>query len=175
MNKRDLSISMRQAAVRSLALALPIALLQTCLYFGQVGFRGLPANASLAWFGFLLLAGIPMHEIIHLLAWSLFTGKSLRTFKLGFQWASLTPYAHSRQPMSIHAYRAGSIAPGLLLGIVPWIGSLFTGNLLLFFYGLAYTAAAGGDFLILWLLRNVKPDALVEDHPSNAGCYVLEP
>ena len=27
--------------------------------------------------------------------------------------------------------------------------------------------------MILWLLRNDKHPALVEDHPSEAGCYIL--
>jgi len=35
------------------------------------------------------------------------------------------------------------------------------------------TAAAGGDMMILWLLRKDKSPVLVEDHPSEAGCYVL--
>ena len=35
--------------------------------------------------------------------------------------------------------------------------------------------AAGGDWLVLWLLRGVSPGAFVEDHPTRAGCYVLEP
>jgi hypothetical protein len=76
--------------------------------------------------------------------------------------------------MDIFPYRIGAAAPGFLLGIIPWLISLFNGSLLLFFFGLAYTSAAGGDFLVLWLLRPVKPNTLVEDHPSNAGCYVYE-
>jgi hypothetical protein len=106
--------------------------------------------------------------------WALFARKPLSTFKLGFQWASLTPYAHSREPMDILPYRIGSFAPGLVLGIIPWLISLFNGDVLLFLFGFLYTSAAGGDFLILWLLRRVKPNTLVEDHPTNAGCYVFE-
>jgi hypothetical protein len=45
----------------------------------------------------------------------------------------------------------------------------------LFWFSLIHTAAAGGDWLILWLIRGVKAGSLVEDHPSNAGCYVLAP
>jgi hypothetical protein len=41
-------------------------------------------------------------------------------------------------------------------------------------FGLLYTTAAGGDFLVLWILRNIKPNTLVEDHPTNAGCYIIE-
>ena len=76
--------------------------------------------------------------------------------------------------MDIFPYRIGSLAPGLILGVIPWLISLFNGDVLLFFFGLAYTSAAGGDFLILWLLRKVKRNSLVEDHPTNAGCYIFE-
>jgi hypothetical protein len=107
-------------------------------------------------------------------AWALFAKKPLSVFKLGFQWKSITPYAHCKEPMDIQPYRVGSFAPGLLLGILPWMASLFTGDILLFLFGLLYTIAAGGDFLILWIIRNVKPGTLVEDHPTNAGCYVFE-
>jgi hypothetical protein len=53
--------------------------------------------------------------------------------------------------------------------------SLVLGNGNLFWFGLVHTAAAGGDWLILWLIRKLKAGRLVEDHPTNAGCYVLEP
>ena len=76
--------------------------------------------------------------------------------------------------MDIRPYRIGSFAPGLLLGVLPWFISLFTGDLLLCIFGLLYTTAASGDFLILWIIRHVKPNTLVEDHPTNAGCYILE-
>jgi hypothetical protein len=37
------------------------------------------------------------------------------------------------------------------------------------------TYAASGDMMILFLIRDVKPPAQVEDHPTDAGCYVLVP
>lgn len=174
MNQRDLSISMKDAATKSLVIAGPIALVQVVAYFVIHKFLHIPANVSMFWFAFFLLAGIFIHELIHLLSWKIFTRFPWSTFKIGFQWKVLTPYAHCNQPMDIFPYRIGSAAPGLLLGIVPWLISLFNGNVLLFFYGLAFTTAAGGDFLILWMLRTVKPHTLVEDHPSNAGCYIYE-
>ena len=174
MNKRDLSIPMKEATIKSLILAAPIAIIQAYVFFQFHQLFELPENENMLWFAFLLLAGIFMHELIHMIAWAMFAGKPLNTFKLGFLWTALTPYAHCKEPMGIRPYRIGSLAPGLLLGIIPWFASLFNGNVLLFFFGLAYTSAAGGDFLILWWLRNVKPKTLVEDHPSNAGCYVYE-
>ena len=172
--KRDISIPMSEATSKSLLIAIPIAILQVVPFFLMHGFPALPNNSNMTLYGFLLLFGILAHELIHMFAWALFAKKSLKAFKLGFQWKSLTPYAHCKEPMDIQPYRIGSFVPGLLLGILPWLISLFTGNILLFFFGILYTTAAGGDFLILWLMRNIKPNTLVEDHPIRAGCYVIE-
>jgi len=37
-----------------------------------------------------------------------------------------------------------------------------------------FTVAAGGDAMILWSLRKEDRGALVLDHPSNAGCSIVE-
>ena len=63
--------------------------------------------------------------------------------------------------------------PGLLLGIVPMVVGVVIGSGWLLFFGAISTLAAGGDMLILWLLRGVPGHRLVEDHPTNAGCFVL--
>jgi hypothetical protein len=173
-NKKDISIPMSEAASKSLLVAIPIAILQVAPFILIYGFPAISANTNITVYGFLLLFGILIHELIHMFAWALYAKKSLQGFKLGFQWKTLTPYAHCKEPMDIQPYRIGSFAPGLLLGILPWLISLFTGNALLLFYGLLYTTAAGGDFLILWIIRNIKPNTLVEDHPANAGCYIIE-
>jgi hypothetical protein len=172
--KKDISIPMSEATGKSLLIAVPIAILQAAPFFLIHGLHAVSANANMTLYGFLLLFGIFIHELIHMFTWAFFAKKPLRAFKIGFQWKSLTPYAHCKEPMDIGPYRIGSFAPGLLLGILPWLISLFAGNILLFFFGFLYTTAAGGDFLILWVIRNVKPNTLVEDHPTNAGCYIIE-
>ncbi len=174
MNKKDVSIPMNEATGKSLLISIPIAVIQAALFFSIHDLPALSTDIKMTTYGFLLLFGILAHELIHMFVWALFAKKPLRVFKLGFQWKSLTPYAHCKEPMDIQPYRLGSFAPGLLLGILPWLMSLFTGNFLLFFFGFLYTTAAGGDFLILWIIRNIKPNTLVEDHPTHAGCYVIE-
>ena len=77
--------------------------------------------------------------------------------------------------MEVTAYRLGTMMPGLLLGVFPYLLGIMTGNVWITFFGLFLTLAASGDALILWLIRNVKPGRLVEDHPTGAGCYVIEP
>jgi hypothetical protein len=41
-------------------------------------------------------------------------------------------------------------------------------------YGVIFLIAAAGDFIVLWVLRGVPGDVLVEDHPTRAGCYVYD-
>lgn len=165
---------MGEAASKSLLIALPIAILQIVPFFLIHRSPAISLNVNMTVYGFLLLLGILVHEFTHILAWALFANKSLKAFKLGFQWEALVPYAHCKEPMDIRSYRIGSFAPGLLLGILPWLISLCTGDILFFFFGLLYTTASSGDFLILWLMRKIKPTTLVEDHPANAGCYIIE-
>jgi len=109
------------------------------------------------------------------MSWVIFGHKPFSAIKFGFQWKSLTPYAHLKEPVEVTPYRIGAFMPGLILGILPYFLSLALGDGNLFWFSLIHISAAGGDWLILWLIRNVKRGALVEDYPSHAGCYVIEP
>jgi len=118
-------------------------------------------------------AGIVAHELIHALAWAVFAHLPLRAIRFGFQWRSVAPYAHPRDPMPVGAYRAGAVMPGIVLGFLPAAIAIASGASLLMAWSLLFTLAAGGDLLVLWLLRGVEPGRLVEDHPTRAGCRVL--
>jgi hypothetical protein len=63
--------------------------------------------------------------------------------------------------------------PAIILGFIPFVYSLFTGNILSLFFGIFFTAAAVGDFLIINLLLKEKKDDLSLDHPSEAGCNIF--
>lgn len=171
--RRDLSISMARANVIVLFTSIPVALLQFLIFVLLHG----ADNLATTWGSILVivvLLGIVVHELIHGISWVIFGNKPFSAIKFGFQWKTITPYAHLREPVEVNAYRIGGFMPGFALGIVPYILSLVLGDGNLFWFSLVHTAAAGGDWLILWLIRDVKSGTLVEDHPSNAGCYVLE-
>lgn len=122
----------------------------------------------------VLLVSIVMHELIHGLTWRVAAKASSATITYGVHWKTLTPYAHVRGLMEVNAYRIGGLMPGLILGVIPYLLSLALGNTALLCFGVIHTLAAGGDGLILWSLRNVRQGTMVEDHPSRAGCYVIE-
>jgi hypothetical protein len=173
-NKRDLSISMARANIVVLFISVPIVILQFAFFILLHGLKALEPTWSPSVLVVLVLLGVILHELIHAISWIIFGQKSLSAVKFGFEWRTLTPYAHLKEPVEVNIYRLSGFLPGFLLGILPYILSLILGSSNLFWFSLFHTSAAGGDWLILWLIRNVKPGRQVEDHPTRAGCYVLE-
>lgn len=120
------------------------------------------------------ILGIVAHEAIHVISWAVASRRPLSAIAVGMQWRSLAPYAHPRDPMGVRAYRIGAAMPGLVLGLLPAVAAIVLGRPFLLVFGLFFTIAAGGDALVLWLIRGVSPAKSVQDHPTRAGCIVLE-
>lgn len=173
-NRRDLSISMERANVIVLFTSLPVAIAQFVVFVMLHGMERVYPTWSPTFLVLALLSGIVVHELVHATGWVLFGRKPFSSVKFGFQWKTLTPYAHLKEPVEVNAYRLGAFLPGFVLGILVYSLSLVLGDGNLFLFGLLHTSAAGGDWLVLWLLRKVKSGTLVEDHPTHAGCYVIE-
>ena len=84
-------------------------------------------------------------------------------------------YCHIDVPMTKRAYCCGALMPLLLLGVVPYIISLFVGSVWLMVLGAMMIGCAMGDVLIVWAIRKESPDTLVYDHPSEPGCMLYHP
>jgi hypothetical protein len=173
-NKRDLSISMDRANLIVLFTSIPVAIAQFVIFRLVHGEQKTEITWGFTGLILLVLLGVVVHEFIHGISWMIFGHKPFSAIKFGFQWKTFTPYAHLKGPVEVNAYRLGAFMPGFLLGILIYIVSLLLGDGNLLWFSLVHTAAAGGDWLILWLIRAVKAGVQVEDHPTNAGCYVLE-
>ncbi|HET8623541.1 MAG TPA: DUF3267 domain-containing protein [Gemmatimonadales bacterium] len=120
-----------------------------------------------------LILGIVAHELIHGLAWALAGRLPLQAIRFGMNWKALSPHAQCTMPLPASAYRRGAAAPSLVLGLVPAIaGSLFgEGGVAAF--GWLMIIGAGGDIVVLWLLRKLPGHVRVEDHPTRAGCVAV--
>ena len=175
ITKKDLSVSMAKATLWSIVFGLPPAFLLMYLYIWRWG-AGL--NINLLYFipilAAILVLGSIIHELIHGFTWAYFGHKPLSAIKFGFQWKTLTPYVHCRGPMEVQAYRLGGVMPLLVMGILPSLIGIGMGNGWIMFFGFLFTIGAGGDMLVLWLIRGAKAGQLVEDHPSQVGCYLIE-
>lgn len=176
--KEDRSLSVVWANVVGFVLAIPLAAAPIAAYLWVhdlplAAFD--PAAMPLVDFGIFLLlffAGITAHEAMHALTWIWRSEATWSDVRFGIHWRALSPYAHLKRPISASAYRWGAAMPGIVLGLLPLAAGLLAAHQPTFLFGLVFLVAAAGDILILILLRDLSPDALIEDHPERVGCYV---
>lgn len=173
---RDCSLSMLMANILGVLFVVPSVAILAGAYAAIWGWRSLGAgfDAVNLWAIPALLMAIALHEAIHGVTWAWLSGKPFGVIRYGFQVATLTPFAHPTEPLPIRAYLIGVLMPGLALGVLPCLVAMVLGSGTLMLGGLAMTAAAGGDLLIVWLLRGAGRRSLVLDHPVRAGCWVLD-
>ena len=168
------------ANVYALALAIPLLLVLGGPFVWLWGWEAIPAGLDAwldqpLWMFAALIGGVLIHEGLHASAWRLAADLPPGSVRIGFNWKALTPYAHCSAPMPARAYRIGAATPGIVLGLVPCVIAWATGSGQWMTFGLLFTLAAGGDALILWLLRGVGGRQFVVDHPTRAGCLIVEP
>ncbi len=175
--EKDFSISFAKATILGILLPLPIAIVifQIYLYFWGPGFIIVFMRSESFFFVtlFFIIIGSIFHEAIHGLTWAYFGKKPLRSIRYGIHWKSLSPYAHCPEPIDVRAYRIGGLMPYLIEGLLPSLIALVIGSGWLMFFGLIFTMGAGGDLLILWIIRNIEIGTLIQDHPTRVGCSVV--
>ena len=125
-----------------------------------------------ALFFIVFIVGVILHELIHGITWAIFAKKGFKSIKFGVIWKMLTPYCHCKEPLSVKHYILGAIMPAIVLGFIPAIYGLVFGNFVILIFGAFFTLAAAGDFLIINLIRKENWNSLVQDHPSEVGCYI---
>jgi hypothetical protein len=172
----DLSVGMLAANLLTVVAAGPPAVLlgmAFALRWGAgplvAGIYGLLTPLGLL----LLLGGIVAHELIHAVAWATAARRPLSAIEIGVRWRSLAPYAHPRAPVTARAYRIGAVMPMLALGLAPALVAIGNGMPRLMAWGMFFVFTAGGDLLVLWLIRRVPAGRLIEDHTDRVGCRVL--
>lgn len=170
---QDLSIPVHRANV----LGVPIFLVCTAgvmiPYIAVHGPDGFGVLVS-GWALVALVAGVVAHEGLHALGW-IAAGVRPSDIRFGVFWKMMTPYAHSRAPMPARAYRLGCALPGVAIGLVPAAAGIAAGSLPVAAFGAFFLAGAGGDFLVLWMIRHVEAETLVKDHSDAVGCLVASP
>lgn len=177
MTKTDRSVSVLAGNILGTVAGMLPTIILVGLFMMLWGGRPLPAGqlsvegiAGILLFPAILVVGIVVHEGLHAVGFMLFARQPRSVISFGIK--KLTPYAHSGEVMPVTAYRRAVLLPGLVLGILPALVAVATGSLFLLAVGAFFTFTAGGDFLILWILRRVPRTALVEDHPERVGSYV---
>ena len=182
--KEELTMTERDVNMKGLLLIVPIATMIITpwmfLHFDSINSDSIKAWVETwgDWKGIvrmmaILVAGIVAHELIHGIVFALFAKEGFRAVRFGILIKSLTPYCHCNEPLSARHYRTSTVMPAIVLGIIPFLVSLYNGSGALLLFGLFFTIAAAGDFIILYLLRKEPAYVLVQDHPEKIGCYVF--
>lgn len=186
--KKQLTIDLVKANTLGCLAIFPIAILylipylliwsdQFTLHSMKETAKSIASGAAIfKGFGFFLMLflGIIVHELIHGLTWSIYAKGGHKSMKYGILAKMLTPYCHCKEPLKLKHYMIGAAMPGILLGVVPAIIAIAIGNPTLLALAIIFTLVAIGDAMIIDLIRKEDPDSLVLDHPSEAGCYILQ-
>jgi hypothetical protein len=171
--KEKLTVNLVWANIFAILILIPIFFVFGIPYYliwhskldSDIGLDGLYI------FGAFIL-GIIVHELIHGIIWARYAKNGFKSMKFGVLWKMITPYCHCKEPLKVRHYIIGAIAPAIILGLIPSIIAIIIGNLELLIFGMVFTIAAGGDFLIINLIRKENKDDLVQDHPSEVGCFI---
>jgi hypothetical protein len=119
-----------------------------------------------------LVLGIVVHELIHGVAWAATARRPLSIIRFGVNWKAMAPHAQCTVPIPAAAYRLGAAAPGLVLGVIPAVAGALTGFGAVAVFGWLMLLGAGGDLVVLWLIRSLPGQVPVQDHPTRAGCVI---
>jgi hypothetical protein len=190
----EVTLSVRKTYKYSLYLLIPVILIFTLPYFIIWGSELLNywdkkidlykngflqysiiyyISRYLFWIVVILILGAVVHEILHGLVWIFFTEKGLNSLSFGIMKPDMAPYIHCKEALPVNVYRIGILLPGVIMGLLPAVSGILTGNFKIFIFGVFFTWAASGDFIILWLTRHIKSPARVQDHPEKVGCLIL--
>ncbi len=121
-----------------------------------------------------IIVGAVLHELLHAVLWIFFTKKGIKSIRFGITESEFSPYIHCTEPLPVWVYRIGIILPGLVLGIIPAVWAIITGSFWLLMFGFFFSWAASGDFIIFYMIRKLKNNIMVYDHPQKVGCYIEE-
>lgn len=117
-----------------------------------------------------------VHELVHGLAWVIFSHNRLDDIEFGVMWKYLMPYCTCKQPLELGPYVAGGLAPLVLLGVVPFVIGIAIGNLPVTILGAFMALSATGDVMIVAKLLRFRTDArevVTFDHPTEAGSVIF--
>lgn len=187
-NKELIIIDIVKANINAVLFLIPVLIIYVSAFyllwdekFTIEYFHNLLNNSGITAIGFnsiifiiTMLIGVVAHELLHGITWSLFTKKAWKSIHFGFKWQMLTPYCHCSEPLLLKHYVLGAAMPGIVLGIAPFIISLATGSMAILAFSVFFTLAAIGDFMIIYFLRNTNKNALIQDHETEAGCWVYK-
>lgn len=172
MQRDEILIDINKANVFAIVLAvgifIPLHLIARALH-GDLVF-GYP----FVWLLCLCL-NIPVHELLHAVAFRSIARCPWRDIRFGVIWESITPYCTCSMPMTRRAYWWALLLPTMVLGSAAALAAIVTGNFLAQIFAAVVISSGGGDFMIAREVHKLSEPVLIQDHPSKPGFIALRP
>ncbi len=174
--ERDLSIAPRQVALLSIILLPAVGAFTLLPFVLRWGMVALARSETLLLNPLLLLALLlglaPLHELLHAAGY-LLCGVRREALEFDVHLSTASVLIRCADPVRAEVYRFASVLPFLVLGLLPAAISWTMHSAWLALAATFSIASCTGDLLLLWSVRGVPADALVQDHPVRVGCRVL--
>lgn len=172
LNETEFTLSITKVNFYSILMLIPITLIYLVPYILIWDFRTFEIGRKefMHLFLYIFVFGIIIHELLHGITWAFFTKRGFKSIKFGLN--GLTPYCHCKEPLKVKHYRLGGAMPLIVMGIIPSLAGLISGNGLYLSIGIFFSWTAGGDIISLFMLRKLDKNSLVSDHPDKMGFYL---
>ena len=121
----------------------------------------------------ITVIGIIVHELIHGFFGAIFNKNGFKSIKFGILPKRGMAYCANTETLIKNKYIVGLVMPGILLGIIPSVLSLFIGNFYLLIFGIVFTIAASGDIILLAKICKYDNDCWIEDKIANNEVKIL--
>ena len=176
--KFDIVFEPKSFNIRANIAGVVILLLSTVVYFLMIfpqlsmpDIEEIIMNCLL--FVLLTVVFIVIHEGLHGLGFMMFGKCKTKDIQFGFNKKYFAPYCHCKEPIRLKAYRIALALPTVVLGFIPFLYGLSSGDTVSYFLGTALIIGGIGDFALLWATRKFKGMAFVIDHPTMVGCQII--
>ena len=92
-------------------------------------------------------ACIGVHEVLHAIFFAPFQKNGFKSIKIGSN--QIAYFCETKEPIKVKQYIIGLVAPTIIMGVIPVIIAIATGNIYLLLFGWWMTVGGNGDFMIL--------------------------
>ena len=171
--KEDRTFSLKDTNSLDMLLSLPLIVLVVTGYFWRWGKEAIPLwESDFKLVIFLLVVSIPVHELLHGLAWANYAKKKMKSISFGFNLIELMPYCHCCEALEVKAYKLGVLAPAVVLGGGYFLLALLVPNTEFLLLSAFNIFMATADLLIFWKAHGIHKGLLI-DHPEQPGFVVF--
>jgi len=179
--EKDLTVGIVYANIMSFVFGIPLILPLTVVYIklNPIRLEAFADRAFVFSFGIIaaMLIATVIHELIHGTVWAMYAKDHFKSIEFGFIKEYLTPYCCCKDALPKIPYMIGSLAPTVILGIIPCVFAIFNGSGFLFILGCLMILSGGGDMTItskMLCYRSGHLESVYMDHPYKCGLVVFE-